>query len=225
MQIKSALFFSTLLIAIFSFHSSYASQQNSTLDSQGNYANPSLGFSFQAPAGWTVEEPKKSQPGAPDVAVIAPYSAGFTASISFSVAETNGTSLVDYTMAQERELAAGNQSGNILLLSQEDSSVEGFPAKTYLIEEKYSPQEENGTVKFKQDIIDANNKFYTITYANVKNDFEAGLPQYAQLLGTIKFESGQSSPISDYIPIGIAATALVGGGIVVYMRKRHARTS
>lgn len=208
---------------MFSNHYSYASQQNSTLDSQGNYADPVLGLSFQAPPGWTVEEPKKSQPDAPDVAVVAPYSAGFTASVSFTVEETNGTSLADYTKGKEADLAAGNQSGTILLLSKDDGTIGGFPAKTYLIEEKYSPQDANGTVKFKQDIVEANNKFYTLTYANAKNDFEAGLPQYAQLLGTVKFNGGQPAAGFDYAPIGIGGVAVAAAGVLAYMRKKRSQ--
>ena len=168
------------MVAAGSLQSSYAANQNSTLDSQGNYANPALGIYFHAPAGWTVEEPKKTDPAAPDVAVIAPYSSGFTASISITVDPANGSSLAEYVKNKEQVLLAGNQSANLSFLTREDSTLGGLAARTSILEEQF-PSRENDTIRFNQTAVLADGRIYTITYANDKKDFDSDLPDYNQM--------------------------------------------
>ena len=193
--------------------------QNSTLDSQGNYANPSLGITFQAPEGWTVQEPKKSQPDAPDIAVIAPYSNGFTASISFSVEKANGTSLDDYLKNKENQLISNDRSNAVTLLSEQDDTVNDLAAKTLLFEENFTSQGNTNLIKFKQSIVLANEKFYTITYANLASNFDSDLPNYVQVQSSIKFENTDSFPF-DYVSIAIGG-ALAAGTIIIIKRKKH----
>ena len=207
-----------LLLASF-VPSSLAASQNSTLDSQGNYANPSLGITFQAPAGWTVQEPKKSQPNAPDIAVIAPYSTGLVSSISFIVEKANGTSLDDYVKSKINGLTSSNQSGNIALLSEQDGTIGGAVAKTLLLQENFVSQNSSSVIKFEQAIVLANGQFYMITYASEEKNFDGDLPSYDQLLGSIKFVGSDTSSWLDYVSIGTVAGALVVG-LVIVKRKR-----
>lgn len=213
--ISASLF---LLLASF-IPSSLAASQNSTLDSQGNYANPSLGITFQAPAGWTVQEPKKSEPNAPDIAVIAPYSTGLVSSVSFIVEKANGTSLDDYVKSKINGLTGSNQSGNIALLSEQDGTIGGAAAKTLLLQENFVSQNSSSVIKFEQAIVLANDQFYTITYASEEKNFDGDLPSYTQLLGSIKFVGSDTSFWLDYVSIGIVAGALVVG-LVIVKRKR-----
>lgn len=215
---------SVILGAAGSPHSSYAADQNSTLDSQGNYANSALGIYFQAPAGWTVEEPKKSDASAPDVAVIAPYSSGFTASISITVDQANGTSLADYVKNKEQRLLAGNQSASISFLSEQDSTVGGLPAKTSLLEETFPSHSGNSTIRFEETAVLANDKIYTLTYANDKGNFASDLPNYEQVLSSVKFGNA-GSVVFDTLPMGIVAAALAGGGLIVYRSRRRKNNS
>lgn len=210
----------SLFLLLVSFvPSSLAAPQNSTLDSQGNYANPSLGITFQVPAGWTVQEPKKSQPNAPDIAVIAPYSTGLVSSISFIVEKANGISLDDDVKNKINGLASSNQSGNIALLSEQDGTIGGVAAKTLLLQENFVSQNSSSVIKFEQAIVLANDQFYTITYASEEKNFDGDLPSYDQLLGSIKFVGSDTSSWLDYVSIGIVAGALVVG-LVVVKRKR-----
>ncbi|MDE1829440.1 MAG: hypothetical protein KGI25_03860 [Thaumarchaeota archaeon] len=214
---------SLLLILTGSIHSSFASSQNSTLDSQGNYANPSLGISFQAPPGWTVEEPKKSQLDAPDIAVIAPYSSGFTASISFIIEKSNGTLLDDYVKNKANQLT-GNQSNNITFLSEQDDTISGLPAKVSILQENFTSQGSSNVIKFKQTVILANDKFYTITYANDKKNFDSDLSSYDQLLSSIKFVSDDTSYIFNYLSIGIVGIAVAAGMAIMRKKTRSQKT-
>lgn len=217
----SRIISASLFLLLVSFvPNSLAISQNSTLDSQGNYANPSLGITFQAPGGWTVQEPKKSQPNAPDIAVIAPYSNGLTSSISFIVEKANGTSLDDYVKNKINQLASANQSNNIALLSEQDGTVGGLAAKISLLQENFTSQNSSSVIKFKQAIVLANDEFYTITYASEEKNFDSDLPSYDQLLDSIKFVGSDTSSWLDYISIGIVAGALVVG-LVIIKRKRR----
>ena len=211
---------SLLLLASFA-PNSLAISQNSTLDSQGNYTNPSLGITFQAPEGWTVQEPKKSQPNAPDIAVIAPYSNGlaFASSISFIVEKANGTSLDDYVKNKINQLVSANQSSNIVLLSEQDRTVGGAAAKILLFQENFISQNSNTVIKFKQAVVLANDEFYTITYASEAKNFDNDLLSYSQLLDSVKFVSNNPSSWPDYLSIGIVTGTLIVG-LVMIKRKR-----
>jgi len=217
--ISRIISFSFFLLLVSFVPDSFAVSQNSTLDSEGNYANPSLGITFQAPGGWTVEEPKKSQPGAPDIAVIAPYSNGFPSSISFNVEKANGTSLDDYVQNKINQLTGGNQSSNITVLSEQNGTIDGFAAKISLIQENFTLQNGSSVVKFKQVIVLANGEFYTIIYANEEKNFDSDLPSYDQLLSSIQFVNNDTSSWLDYVSAGIAAGALIVG-LVLIKRKR-----
>ncbi|GEM_PF-1587327 len=225
MNNKIMISVSLLLVLSTSLQYSYAISQNSTLDSQGNYANPSLGITFQAPAGWTVQEPKKSQPDAPDVAVIAPYSSGFTASISFNVEKSNGTSLDTYVENKKSQLMTGNQSRNLIFLSEQEDTIAGYAAKISLLEENFTSQDSSSMIKFKQAVVLANDKFYTITYANDEKNYDADLSSYNQLLSSIKFVNGDTSLPFDYTWIAIIGAALIGGAVITTKKKRHLQKS
>lgn len=200
---------------------SYAISQNSTLDDQGNYANPTLGISFQAPQGWTVQEPKKYQPEAPAVAIIAPYSSGFTASISLDVEKANGTTLANFVEGRKSILAEGNQSDNITFLSEQNSTLGGAPAETSTFEEKFGGQNNTYMIKFEQVIAQAGGNFYTITYANDVKDFDTYLPSFEQVLSSMKLGGNNLVLPIDYLSFAVVGVALAVGVMFVIRKKRR----
>lgn len=201
--------------------SSFASSLNSTLDEQGNYLNPSLGIGFQAPEGWIVQEPKKSQSEAPDIAVVAPYSGEFTPSISFIVEKANGTSLDNYFENKKNQIIKNAQSQNISFLSEQDSTVGGYNAKIIFIKENFTEQGQSVPIKFKQAFVLADDNFYTITYANLEKNFDASLSNYDTLLNSITFSNSQSPlGIGLWLIIGGIGAAVVIGALLVVRKKR-----
>ena len=202
------------------FQDSFGATLNSTVDSNGNYVNPSLGISFHAPPGWAVEEPKNVQPDAPDVAVIAPYSNGFTASISLTVEKSNVTTLDGYVKSKVGQLEKSNQTGAVVLLSEQDGTLAGLPAKVLLLQENFTSNGTSNAVKFKQTVVKTDDKIYTMTYANDKGDFDSGLSNYDALLASTKFGNGGESFPFDYLSIGIVGVALAAGMIMTMRKKR-----
>jgi hypothetical protein len=211
----------SVLILVNLIPSSFASSQNSTLDEQGNYLNTSLGIGFQAPQGWIVQEPKKTQPGAPDIAIVGPYSSEFTPSISFVVEKSNGTLLNDYFENKKIQILKNAQSQNISFLSEQDSTINGYNAKIAIIKEDFTTQGQSTVIKFKQAIVLANDNFYTITYANEDKNFDVSLSNYDGLLNSITFTNSQNSfGTGLWLPIAGIGAAIAIGAILVIKRKR-----
>lgn len=200
---------------------SFASSLNSTLDEQGNYLNPSLGIGFQTPEGWIVQEPKKSQSGAPDIAVVAPYSGEFTPSISIIVEKANGISLDNYFENKKSQIIKDAQSQNVSFLSEQDSTIGGYNAKIIIIKENFTEQGQSVPIKFKQAFVLTDDYFYTITYANLEKNFDASLSSYDTLLNSITFTNSQNFlRMGLWLIIGGTGAAIAIGVILVIRKKR-----
>jgi predicted Zn-dependent protease len=191
------------------------------LDQQGNYQNPTLGIRFQVPEGWIVQELKKTQPGAPDIAVVAPYSGGFTPSISLTVEKANGTSLNDFLENKKSQIVKDAQSQNVSFLSEQDSTINGYNAKIVILREDFASQGQNIVIKFKDIFVLANDHFYTITYANDEKNFDASLSNYNSLLNSITFANEQNFlGTNPWFPIGAIGAAVAIGAILVIRKKK-----
>ncbi len=202
--------------------SSFASSLNSTLDQQGNYLNPSLGIGLQVPEGWIVQEPKKTEQGAPDIAVVAPYSGEFTPSISFTVEKANGTSLDDYFENKKNQIVKETQPQNVAFLSEQDSTISGYKTKIVILREDFtSTQQQNIVIKFKEAFVLTNDHFYTITYANEEKNFDTSLSNYDNLLNSITFTNSQNSlGTNPWFLIGGIGTAVAIGTTLVIRKIR-----
>ena len=211
----------SVLILVSLIPNSFASSQNSTLDEQGNYLNPSLGIGFQAPEGWIVQEPKKTQPGAPDIAIVGPFSGEFTPSISFIIEKANGTLLNNYFEDKKNMIIKNAQSHNVSFLSEQDSTINGYNAKIVIIKEDFIAQGQSTEIKFKQALVLANDNFYTITYANEEKNFDTSLSNYDSLLNSIVFTNSQNSVGTDlWLPISGIIAVIAIGSILVIRKKR-----
>lgn len=190
------------------------------LDQQGNYINPSLGLGFQVPESWVIQELNKTQPGSPDIAVVAPYSQEFTPSISFSVEKANDTSLGNYYEDKKSQLVKDSTHQNVTFLSEQDGTVNGYNAKITTLTEDFTAQGHNILIKFKEAFVLANNRFYTITYANDEKNFDTSLSSYDTLLGSVTFINDQNSLASNpWLPIGGIGVAITLGVILVIKKK------
>ncbi len=201
---------------------SYATPQNSTLDQQGNYLNPSLGLGFSVPEGWIVQELNKTQPDAPYIAVVAPYSQEFTPSISFSMEKANGISLDDYFENKKNQIV--DKSQNVTFLSEQDGTINGYNAKIAILSENFATQGHDILIKFKETVVLANDRFYTITYASEEKNFDASLSNYDSLLNSITFTGEQNSIFpNSWLPFaGIGAA--IGISAIFVIKRRHKKS-
>ena len=213
------LFFASLVPQIFA-------SSNST-EETGNYANQQLGFSFHPPDNWTVQELKKTQSNAPDVAVVGTKIEGFAPAISISVENSNGTSLEEHVKDQKAQLQPAVDAGRLIFLSNENKKINGYDA--YISESKgeFISQNQGFIIKFKEAIISANDKFYAITYVNQEKYFDNDLQSFDEVLNSFQIVSNNSSTNFTF-EIGIGITIAVGIGAVagiLIKRKRSIKKS
>ena len=208
------LFFVSLVPQIFA-------SSNST-EETGNYANPQLGFSFLPPDNWTVQELKKTQPNAPDVAVVGTKIEGFAPVISVSVENSNGTSLDDYVKSVKTRLQPAVDAGRLIFLSDETKKINGYDADISESKGEFISQNQGFIIKFREAIISANDKFYIVTYVNQEKYFDTDLQSFDQVLNSFQIISNQSNPPQTNlileIGIGIAIVG-VATGILVKRKK------
>ena len=212
------LFFVSLIPQIFA-----SSNSNYTYDEKENYTNQLLEFSFHPPDGWTLQELKKTQVNAPDVAVVAPKVEGFSPSISISVVNSNGTSLEEYAKDKKIQLQSTNNSGKLVFLSGETKKINGYDAEISEVKDEFFSQNQNFEVKFKEVIIAGNNKFYTLTYANQEKYFSNDLQSFDDALNSFHIlsnKTNQSSP-NLLFEIGIGIAVAIGITIIILFKKRN----
>ena len=195
---------------------------NST-EETGNYVNQQLGFSFYPPVNWTVQELKKTQPNAPDVAVVGTKIDGFAPSISISVENSNGTSLDDYVKNIKARLQPAVDAGRLIFLSDETKKINGYDADVSESKGEFISQNQGFVIKFREAIISANDKFYIITYANQEKYFDNDLQSSDQVLNSFQILSNESnqpqSTLTLEIGIGIAVGVGIAVGILVKRKK------
>jgi peptidyl-prolyl cis-trans isomerase B (cyclophilin B) len=159
------------------------------------YSNARLGFSFDAPAGWLVQEPQKLNLATPDVVATGARVAGFTPAISISVKDSNGTSLKNYSTELKKIIQPAIDSGILSLLNEEMTTINGNDAFVRDALGKFNMTSGTLKVKFKEVVIKSSDKFYILTYTNSENNFDAALPKFNSVVNSFKTPS--AGEISD----------------------------
>jgi hypothetical protein len=196
---------------------------NST-EETGNYNNSQLGFSFHPPDNWTVQELKKTQPNAPDVAVVGTKIDGFAPAISISVQNSNGTSLEEYVKAQRALLQPAVDAGRLTFLSDETKKINGYDADVSESKGEFVSQSQGFIIKFKEIVMSTNDKFYTITYANQEKYFDNELPNFDGVMNSLQLVSNQtnesSTNLTFEIGIGVAIAIGVGAAVTILIKRK-----
>ena len=204
------LLFASVIPSVFA-----SSNSNSTLEEKGNYDNQLLGFSLRPPNGWVVQELKKTQSNAPDVAMVAPKIDGFAPDISISVENSNGTTLEEHVKDEKARLQPVVDAGRLVLLSNETKKINGYDAEISEAKGEFLSQNQGFKIKFKEATIAANDKFYIITYANQEKYFDDNLQNFDDVLNSFQILSNKTSESSTNFPFEIGIGAAVAIGIVV----------
>ena len=199
---------------------------NST-EETGNYNNQLLGFSLSPPNGWTVQELKKTQSNAPDLAIVAPKVEGFAPVISVSVENSNGTSLDEHVKDEKARLQPAVDAGRLTFLSNETKKINGYDAQISESKGEFLSQNQGFIIKFKEAIISANDKFYAITYANQEKHFDDELQNFDGVLSSFQILSNKSNePSTNFILESCIGIAIAIGivTIIIIKRKKSPKT-
>ncbi len=176
------------------------------------YSNKKLGFSFEAPVGWLVQEPQKQNSATPDVVAVGGKIGGFTPVISISVKNSNGTSLESYSLELKKTIQPAINQGILTILNEEQTTINGNEAFVRDALGKFDSTSGLRKVAFKEIIIKSSDKFYILTYTNSENNFEVTLPKFNAVVNSFKTESdGKTTNTDNKFPMQCAiATAAFG---------------
>ena len=199
----------------------FATNSNST-EETGNYNNQLLGFFLSPPNGWTVQELKKTQSNAPDLAIVAPKVEGFAPVISVSVENSNGTLLDEHVKDQRARLQPAVDAGRLIFLSNETKQINGYDAEISESKGEFLSQNQGFIIKFKEVIIAANDKFYTLTYANQEKHFDDELQNFDNVLSSFQILSNKSNePSTNFtFEIGIGIAIAIGIVITILIKRK-----
>jgi len=164
------------------------------LITSGDYSNEELGFSATFPDDWLVQEPKKTNPAAPDVAAVGPKIGDFNPTISVTIQDREGKSLDDRINEVKESLQEAIDLDQLEILSEENLVIDGRDAHSITTMGSFVTP--GGVIKiiFKETIIQSSDKFYAITYANGENNFTENLSGYEESLNSFTLLGEKSLP-------------------------------
>jgi len=153
-------------------------------DTPTAYKSEKLGISFIPPTGWLMQEPDKSQPGAPDVIAVGPKSGTIPPVISLTVIDGKGRTIDEKINELNDFLKPSIEKGELQIINQEKKSINGKDA--YVIDAKGKYQANNSTlnVRFSEIIVAANDKFYSFDYSNDENFYDSQLSKFQDTISS-----------------------------------------
>ena len=125
-----------------------------------------------------MQEPTKTQENSPDVVAVGPKVGVMNPVISLTVQETNQKTLDDIISEKAETLKEVVESGNLNIISQEKTTINGYQVYVTNAEGLFSSNNENFNVKFKEVLIYDTEKFYIFAYSNGIDEFDSQLSRF-----------------------------------------------
>jgi len=151
-----------------------------------DYSNEELGFSATFPDGWMVQEPQKTSASVPDVAAVGPQTDDFPPTVTVTVIDSNGKSIDERIVEGKKALEPVIESGQLEIMSEEKTTINGNDAFTIATNGSFQTSAGSTNVMFKETTILSSEKFYIITFASSKNNFDTFLPDYEKTLNSFE---------------------------------------
>ena len=169
--------------------------QSTITPSTGNqkFESTELGISLSFPEGWLLQQPNKTETISPDVVAVGPKTGTMNPNISLTIQNTEQKTLDDIISEKTETLKEIIKSGNLKIISQEKTIVNGNQAYVTEAEGIFFSDAEDFNVKFKEIIIYDIEVFYTLVYANVLDDFDLQLPRFEETVDSFEILSQDTS--------------------------------
>lgn len=158
------------------------------------YSHSRLGFSFDVPAGWFVQEPQKVNPQTPDVVAVGASRGGFTPAISVSVKNAGGGSVSDYAESVKKSLKPALDAGTLVITEETLTNVDNHEAFIRQATGEFEMPTGTINVKFKEITLKSNDKFYILTYTNSDNDFAKTEPKFDDVINSFQITETVTTP-------------------------------
>ena len=148
------------------------------------YSSDELGFSFEPPAGWLLQEPAGE--GAPDVAILLP-GPGLPPSISFTVMPSEGKTLDEIASERLEELQPAIDAGSLQIVSTQAAKAGGRDASTVSARSQVLEMD----IRFTDTAVVAGERAYFISYTSTEADHERLMAAYDAVLENVEFSVGE----------------------------------
>jgi len=153
------------------------------------YENKALDIVFNAPEGWLLQQPEKTDENSPDVVAVGPKVGPINPVISLTITNTKGKSLDDLIQEKAEFLKNALASGNLEILSQEKSTINGKQAYVTNARGFFQSNGESYNVQFREVIISTTEKFYTFAYSNGVDNFNDQISRFEDSVNSFKIIS------------------------------------
>jgi len=188
--------------------------QSTATPSTGNqkFESTKHEIGFSVPEGWLLQEPDKTEQNSPDVVAVGPKTGVMNPVISLTVQETDQRTLDDLISEKIETIKPAIESGDLKMITQENTTVNGNKAHVIIAEGYFSSNNEKFNVKFKEVMIYDTEKFYIFAYSNGLDDFNSQLPKFEETIDSFEILS-QDSSIDESVEEGggcLIATATFG---------------
>ena len=177
------------------------------------YEDKALDIEFDAPEGWLLQQPEKTNENSPDVVVVGPRIGPINPVISLTISNVDGKTLDDLIQEKAKLLDDALKAGNLEIISQEKSIINEKEAFITHAKGIFQSGGESYNVQFKEIIISTPKKFYIFSYSNGIDEFNDQLSKFDDSVNSFKI-------ISEPIKEIKSATASVeteekGGGCLI----------
>lgn len=157
------------------------------------YSNEDLDISFDMLSTWTIQEIQKQDPRQPDIVVSGPSDPIFAPKILLFVKNSTATSLADFSQQTKDSYSKLIQDGSLVITGEEKTTINGKAAIVRDSNEKSTTSSETLYLQYRETVFEGDGKFYTLTYANTAENFDKHLPQYTNLINSLKIKESANS--------------------------------
>jgi len=153
------------------------------------YEDKALDIEFDAPEGWLLQQPEKTNENSPDVVVVGPRTGPINPVISLTISNVDGKTLDDLIQEKAKLLDDALKAGNLEIISQEKSIINEKEAFITNAKGIFQSGGESYNVQFKEIIISTPKKFYIFSYSNGIDEFNDQLSKFDDSVNSFKIIS------------------------------------
>ncbi len=153
------------------------------------YEDKALDIEFDAPEGWLLQQPEKTNENSPDVVVVGPRIGPINPVISLTISNVDGKTLDNLIQEKAKLLDVALKAGNLEIISQEKSIINEKEAFITHAKGIFQSGVESYNVQFKEIIISTPKKFYIFSYSNGIDEFNDQLSKFDDSVNSFKIIS------------------------------------
>jgi len=153
------------------------------------FESKELGVRFAAPEGWLLQQPVKSGPDSPDVAVVGPQLSGVNPVISLTISDAKGKTIDDLITEKNNKLDEVVYSKQLEIIEQKKIKSNVYQTEAI---GKFNPKGVEYKIKFIEVMILSEQKVYTFAYSNLVENFENEISKFNESLNSFEILSTQT---------------------------------